>query len=275
MLTSYSNDNVNFTHPESGRASIALQKGGLGYLGVSLNVTIPRTTYDFLLVFHSNPCLVSFLRRWSQTVKFSYPTCDPLKFRQDLWCKITMVSSHQTALRRVQPFQYNTSVWQTDGRTDTRPQHIPRRLPDGHSNCIWLLDRLQSVMNAAARLTVGAQLHDHITPLLADLHWLRIPQRIQYKLCVLVFNCLHGTALRYLQEVICLVENIEPRRRLRFASLADLTVPATRHSTLGDRAFAVAGPRAWNTLPNAIRRCSSPDTFKRSLKTHLYLQSYF
>jgi len=48
------------------------------------------------------------------------------------------------------------------------------------------LDRLQSVINAAARLTVGAQRHDHITPLLADLQWLRIPQRIQYKLCVLV-----------------------------------------------------------------------------------------
>jgi len=43
----------------------------------------------------------------------------------------------------------------------------------------------------------------------------------------------------------------------------------------GDRDFAVAGPRAWNTLPDAIRRCSSPDTFKRSLKTHLYIQCYF
>jgi len=111
-----------------------------------------------------------------------------------------------------------------------------------------------------------AQLHDHITPLLADLHWLRIPQRIQYKLCVLVFNCVHGTAPRYLQEVICPVENIESRRCLRSASSADLTVPATRRSTLGDRAFAVAGPRVWNTLPDAIRRCSSLDSFKRSLK---------
>ena len=51
----------------------------------------------------------------------------------------------------------------------------------GLSSCD--LDRLQSIINAAARLTVGAQHHDHITPLLADLHWLHIPQRIQYKLC--------------------------------------------------------------------------------------------
>jgi len=37
----------------------------------------------------------------------------------------------------------------------------------------------------------------------------------------------------------------------------------------------VAGRRAWNTLPDAIWRCSSPDDFKRSLKTHVYTQSYF
>jgi len=49
------------------------------------------------------------------------------------------------------------------------------------------LDRLQSVINAAARMTVGAQRHDLITPLLADLHWLRIRQSIRYKLCILVY----------------------------------------------------------------------------------------
>jgi len=58
----------------------------------------------------------------------------------------------------------------------------------GLPSCAGLVDCVQSVINAAARLTVGAQRHDHITPLLGDLHWLRMPQRIQYKLlmCVLV-----------------------------------------------------------------------------------------
>jgi len=41
------------------------------------------------------------------------------------------------------------------------------------------LDRLQSVINAAAGLTAGARQYDPITPLLMDLHWLRMPQRIQ------------------------------------------------------------------------------------------------
>ena len=32
--------------------------------------------------------------------------------------------------------------------------------------------------------------YDHVTQLLMDLHWLWVPQRIQYKLCVLVHGCL-------------------------------------------------------------------------------------
>ena len=48
------------------------------------------------------------------------------------------------------------------------------------------LDRLQSVMNAAARLICSARKSDHITPLLRDLQWLRVPQRIEFKLAVLV-----------------------------------------------------------------------------------------
>jgi len=51
-----------------------------------------------------------------------------------------------------------------------------------------LLNRLQAVINAAARLICSARKSEHITPILMDLHWLRIQERIQYKLCVLVFQ---------------------------------------------------------------------------------------
>jgi len=49
-----------------------------------------------------------------------------------------------------------------------------------------LQDRLQSVLNAAARLVCNGRKYDHITPLLRDLHWLRIPERIAFHLAVLV-----------------------------------------------------------------------------------------
>ena len=50
---------------------------------------------------------------------------------------------------------------------------------------------------------------------------------------------------------------------------------ATYHTSLGDRAFAVAGPRAWNTLPDFITDCSSSRTFKQYLKTYLFSLSFW
>jgi len=58
-------------------------------------------------------------------------------------------------------------------------------------------------------------------------------------------------------------------------SSADLVVPSTRRSTIGDRAFAVAGPRAWNSLPYDIRTSTqSFDTFKKHLKSYLFQLSF-
>ena len=47
-----------------------------------------------------------------------------------------------------------------------------------------LLNRLQSVLNAAARLVCHARKYDHVTHLLLDLHWLRIPETIQFQLAM-------------------------------------------------------------------------------------------
>jgi len=55
-------------------------------------------------------------------------------------------------------------------------------------------------MNAAARLVCSARKYEHITPLLRDLHWLRVPERIEFKLSVLVFRCLHGAPPLYTEH---------------------------------------------------------------------------
>ena len=92
----------------------------------------------------------------------------------------------------------------------------------------------------------------------------------QISWCVLVYNCLYSSAPRYLQEVIQPVAEVTSRRRLRSSSSSALLVPVTRRTTLGDRAFAVAGPRAWNTVPDFITDYSSSRTFKQYLKTYLF-----
>jgi len=59
-----------------------------------------------------------------------------------------------------------------------------------------LIDKLQSVQNAAARLVRAARRRDHISPLLQSLHWLRVVERITFKLAVLTYCCLHGFSTR-------------------------------------------------------------------------------
>ena len=136
------------------------------------------------------------------------------------------------------------------------------------------LNRLQSVLNAAARLICGARKFDHITPLLRDLHWLKIPERINYRLSVLVYRCLHGQAPSYLASEFRLVADVESRRRLRSASTTMLIVPGTQHATIGDRAFSVAAARAWNSLPQPVTSATSLPLFRRRLKTELFKFSF-
>ena len=51
-----------------------------------------------------------------------------------------------------------------------------------------LLKKLQRVQNCAARILSGCRKHDHITPVLRELHWLPVTQRIKFKVAMLVFK---------------------------------------------------------------------------------------
>jgi len=62
------------------------------------------------------------------------------------------------------------------------------------------------------------------------------------------------------------MSEIYSRQRLRSASSTDVVVPATRRSSLGDRAFPVTGARAWNALPPSVTSAPSLSSFRRLLK---------
>ena len=102
----------------------------------------------------------------------------------------------------------------------------------------------------------------------SELHWLDVPQRIHFKLRVTVHRCLRGNAPQYLVDCCKSTTDAVSRQRLRSASRHQLIVPRHRRTNFGRRAFTVAGPTAWNSLPDYLRGPSlSEDTFKRSLKT--------
>jgi len=51
-----------------------------------------------------------------------------------------------------------------------------------------------------------------------------------------------------------------------------VVVPRYNTSTFGRRAFSVAGPTVWNSLPDKLRDPSlSIDSFRRQLKTFLFV----
>ena len=81
-----------------------------------------------------------------------------------------------------------------------------------------LMDKLQSVLNAAARLVFSAGKSEQITSLLRKLHWVRVPKRIQFRLCVLVHRCLHGSAPAYLAESLHWATEVSARHCLHGAA---------------------------------------------------------
>jgi len=135
------------------------------------------------------------------------------------------------------------------------------------------LRRLQSVLNAAARLIHRSSRYEHVTPMLRDLYWLRSPECIDFKLAVLIYRCLHGLLPRYLSDHIQLVANSN-RRRLWSSSSMQLAIRRTRLSTVGDRAFPVAGCRHWNSLPSDVTSGPTLTVFRNRLKTHLFTRCF-
>jgi len=70
-----------------------------------------------------------------------------------------------------------------------------------------LLQRLQSVQNAAARLVTRTGRCEHITPVLRELHWLPVRRRVEFKIATLVFKALNNLAPPYLVDDCNLVSD--------------------------------------------------------------------
>ena len=125
--------------------------------------------------------------------------------------------------------------------------------------------------------SVQPYLHQHIyyTQLLhADLHWLDVPGRVKYKLCMMMRRCQDGTAPQCLTAHWTPVSETASRQHLRSAASHQLTVPPHRRVTNGGRAFAVAGPSTWNSLPKRLCDPSNnTSVFGRLRKTFLFSET--
>ena len=129
---------------------------------------------------------------------------------------------------------------------------------------------LQRLQNHAARVITSSPRRDHITPILAELHWLPITMRPIYKICCIVHGCIYGAMPQYLKM---LIKQPPSGRNLRSTDSAMLfrVRPKTKY---GERSFICCAGSLWNDLPPALRITESKSAFKAALKTLLY-QKHF
>ena len=170
----------------------------------------------------------SYLFRSASTIFHQLPPFETLEFTS-----IVMSRWGLTSRKRYRPAsQYcvncGLSVGQCQDLFFSRwSSLVLSRLDYGNSTFAgvssYLLSRLQSMMNATARLIFSSSRFQHITPLLRHLHWLKAPERIAFKQSLLVFKCLHGSAPVYLTDEPCQVADVEARQRLRSSSSSSLS----------------------------------------------------
>jgi hypothetical protein len=148
-------------------------------------------------------------------------------------------------------------------------------LPSAQTN------RLQLVLNSAARAVTKTPKFHHITPILKSLHWLNINERIQYKVLSLTYKTLNSSRPAYLHTLV----TVNHSRSTRSSSLVTLNRPSNpSHLQLTKRSFYHEAPAMWNRLPPEFRQLAplsstsplaiSPTLFHKKLKTHLFHSSF-
>ena len=136
------------------------------------------------------------------------------------------------------------------------------------------LDKIQRVINTLARVVSGAMERDHITPVLAELHWLPIASRIRFKVASHTYKTVTTKKPEYLVDLLSFQT---ASRSLRSSSSQRTVFMLKLHcrTIFASRDFRHAAPSVWNALPVHLTDVSqSLDSFKKQLKTFLYNQAY-
>ena len=131
-------------------------------------------------------------------------------------------------------------------------------------------------MNVAACLICGLKRFNHIMPAVRDeLHWLPISQRVDYKVGLLVYKCLHGIGPAYLTDYCTALTVVDRYHQLLSVTMGDLIFPWTRTKRIGLRSFHSFGPAVWNSLPMYFRDVNlTLPQFKQLLKHYLFCVAY-
>ena len=111
----------------------------------------------------------------------------------------------------------------------------------------------------------------HITPIRKDLHWLLIQERINYKIIVTVYKCNHRLAPNCLSSILITKAR---DNRLRQKQVCHELKTHSCAKVVSKQAFGTRAPELWSKLPLNIRTISTLQSFKQTLKTHVFQSAY-
>ena len=103
-------------------------------------------------------------------------------------------------------------------------------------------NRLQSLINTAARLITGTRKYDHLSPVLRDLHWLKIDERIGYKVLLLMFKCLRNEGPVYLSKDFEMLSSIPGKQKLKSANSLKVVPGKSKLKTIEKKIFLCNWP---------------------------------
>jgi hypothetical protein len=129
-------------------------------------------------------------------------------------------------------------------------------------NIAFILKR-QCVQNCLFRFS-------HSVTLLKSLHLFPVLSRIIFKLCTIAYQILSSREPSYLFSVLSLASKPSEFSSSGFHLLS---VPRVK-THVGTRAFSVAVPTLWNSLPKHVESSNSIVSFRHHLKTHLFSLTY-
>ena len=124
------------------------------------------------------------------------------------------------------------------------------------------LNTLQLIHNAAVRVFKRTRKRDHISPMLASLHWLPVKSRTQFKILLLTYKALNDQTPSCLKE---LIEPYYPNRTLRSQNIGLLVNSRVSTSRTGGGAFSSQAPLLWDHLPVLVQEADALSTIKRKL----------
>jgi len=128
------------------------------------------------------------------------------------------------------------------------------------------IHRLQKAINFAARLVTRRKRNCNITPILEELGWYKMEDRIRYKISCLTFTVLHSGKPDYLNKYLRIYV---PTRQLRSGN-KNVLVQENAKLKIGEGSIGFSGPKIWNSLPETVRLSRNYSIFTYNLHKHLH-----